>query len=74
MSDYGAISYHWKGRFWFINLYIWRRGPWRLVWAWYRWKPIDRYIETWIMPFVLSDILWGLHRRAQTRGEEAGGG
>jgi hypothetical protein len=33
IPDYGAIGFHAKGRGWFIDLYIWRRGPWRVSWS-----------------------------------------
>lgn len=68
-SPYGAIGYHWKGRRWFINLYVWRRGPWRLSW---HWRSFIGDLETPILNTVFSraiaDVLWGLQRTRQARG------
>jgi hypothetical protein len=68
ISEYGAIGYHWKGRRWFVkwfvNLYIWRRGPWRLSW---RWNRRIGSVETPMLNNALSravtDVLWGLQRK-----------
>lgn len=64
--DYGAIGYHWKGRGWFANLYIWRRGPWRFTWNWYR-LGLGGHVETPVLSsffsHTIADVLWGLKRR-----------
>lgn len=65
IPDYGALGYHWKGRHWFVSLYVWRRGPWRLSW---HWRGRLGRVETPILDNTLSraiaDTLWGLRRKA----------
>lgn len=64
-SEYGAIGYHWRGwrpfGYWHVNLYIWRRGPWRLSWCW---RDAFGAIETPMLNNAVSrivvDVLWGL--------------
>ena len=62
--DYGAIGYHWKGRTWFANLYIWHRGPWRLSWCVFdRIGVIELPIVRGALWVGVTDVLWGLKRR-----------
>jgi hypothetical protein len=69
IPDYGAIGYHWSCWRWFADLYIWRRGPWRLSWSCrFRGHSYLGHLETPVLNNVVSrivvDVLWGLrHRR-----------
>lgn len=62
--DYGAIGYHWHGWRWFVDLYIWRRGPWRLSWSWRsRIGAIETPMLNNAVSRIVVDVLWGLWRR-----------
>jgi hypothetical protein len=72
IPEYGAQGYHWRGRWGFVNLYCWRRGPWRLHWSLHwrwagRWQSWHGAAETSmrqsLLRRALTDVLWGLRRR-----------
>jgi hypothetical protein len=73
--DYGAISYHWRSARsagWMLDLYCWRRGPWRASWSvWIGGWVLSGGVETPGRPPFLqrcvTDILWGLKRREVER-------
>ena len=66
--DYGAVGFHWRGRGWFVDLYLWRRGPWRLSGGVYggRWSrtfAVETPIQQRRWRAIVTDIAFGLTRK-----------